>query len=575
MKIKGKLYVSLGVLVAMVLAMVVISSYFLYQLSSDTRNILKANYNSLEYCRNMELALNQGLDNPDNVKLFRDNLWKQEKNITEPGEARITELLKIDFENIGKSISPEKLLVQARKGISDIMLLNMEAIKRKTSATQTSNGNAVFVVSLVGVICVLISFTLLVNLPGNIANPISELTQSIKEIARENYDKRLHFEGKNEFGELAKAFNAMAMKLDSYRTANLEKLLEEKTRIETLINNMADPVIGLNEGFGLIFMNDAASQVTGLTREKVIGKNVQDIAISNDLVRVLVRDLFELQTAKPPVKTAPIKIYADGKESYFERELIPISIEDAKGATQLIGHVILLKNITPFKELDFAKTNFIATVSHELKTPLSAIQMSVNLLHNKKVGELNAEQNNLISGIGEDASRLLKITSELLNVTQLESGLMQLNIGSSDAREIMNYAILANKTAAEQKAIRMKVDVSGELKVKSDSEKMICVLSNLISNAIRYSYDNSEVELKVEPRGDMVAFLVTDYGQGIAPQYVPRIFDRYFRVPGSKKEGTGLGLSISKELVEAQGGKIELQTDFGSGSTFTVLLPVV
>jgi len=125
----------------------------------------------------------------------------------------------------------------------------------------------------------------------------------------------------------------------------------------------------------------------------------------------------------------PMKIYADAKESYFEKEVIDINIiPTGESDSQFIGQVIMLKNITPFKELDLAKTNFMGTVSHEFKTPISSIKMGLQLLESNRIGELNAEQKNLVDGIKEDTQRLLKITSELLNITQIESGLMQLNI---------------------------------------------------------------------------------------------------------------------------------------------------
>ena len=235
--------------------------------------------------------------------------------------------------------------------------------------------------------------------------------------------------------------------------------------------------------------------------------------------------------------------------------------------------MILLQNITPFKELDFAKTNFIATVSHELKTPISSIQMSLQLLQNKQIGTINEEQQNLIESIQDDAGRLLKITGELLNMTQVESGNIQIAVLPSDAKEILEYAINANHTSAEQKQIKLEINVPGSLpKVSADKEKTAWVLTNLISNAIRYSYENSTVQLSISSSNNKIIFSVKDTGQGIAPQYKDKIFDRYFRVPGTKKEGTGLGLSISKEFIEAQGGQINVESDFGTGSTFSVVL---
>ena len=248
-------------------------------------------------------------------------------------------------------------------------------------------------------------------------------------------------------------------------------------------------------------------------------------------------------------------------------------IPTGEQASKTIGHVIILRNVTPYKELDFAKTNFIATVSHELKTPISSIQMSLQLLQNEQIGKMNEEQKNLLESINEDAARLLKITAELLNMTQVESGKIQLGIIPTAAKEMLMYAVNANKTQAEQKQIKLEISCPDTIpKVLADNEKTSWVLTNLISNAIRYSYDNSTIYLSVTETKNQIQFSVKDTGQGIAPQYKDKIFDRYFRVPGIKKEGTGLGLSISKEFIEEQGGQITVDTDFGAGSVFTVSL---
>lgn len=574
MKIKIKLILGLGLLFAMILLLTGLAGVFVNKLSGDTKNILVANYNTIDYSRQMLIALNEGIDDAVSIQLFEENLIKQQHNITEVGEQELTEKLTADYRKYKSSPGDLQLAKILRTDITDIMLLNMQAIQRKSKIAEDTAGKSIFWITLIGTFCFIIALTLLVNLPGNIANPIKELTESIKQIAAENYKQRVHFEKHNEFGELAASFNTMAEKLEEYKAGNIEKLMMEKKRIETLINNMQDPVIGLDENKRILFMNDTALKVTGLKGEEVVGKPVQDVAVKNDLVRSLIQDLFSTSSSAEDAKQAPVKIYADNKESYFDKEIIPIKIiPTGEKEEKLVGNVILLQNITPYKELDFAKTNFIAIVSHELKTPISSIIMSLQLLENNQVGELNKEQQHLIESIREDAGRLLKITGELLNMTQVESGNIQLSIMPSDPKEILSYAMNATKTQAEQKQITFQVDCpDGIPKVQADNEKTAWVLTNLIANAVRYSYENSIIYLSVRQNEKQVLISVRDTGQGIAPQYKDKIFDRYFRVPGTKKEGTGLGLAISKEFMEAQGGQITLESEFASGSTFTISL---
>jgi len=574
MKIKVKLSLGIGLLFVMITLLTVLSILFISRLAGDSENVLANNYKSIDYCRKMMIALNEGITSPDVHLDFKSNLSNQQSNITETGEGDMTAKLVSDYDRLYSSSSDSILHHEVQKDITDIILLNMQAIQRKSKVAKSTADTSILWVSIAGALCFLISLIMLFNLPGNVGNPIKGLTNSIKEIAAQNYSQRVHYEKQNEFGELASAFNTMAEKLEEYKAGNLEKLMMEKKRIDTLINNMNDPVIGLDESGQVLFMNNVALRIAGLNAENVIGRQVKDIAMQNDLIKTLVQDLFDKENKPRHLKPQPLKIYADNKESYFEKEIIPIKIiPTGEDEEKNIGNVILLQNITPYKELDFAKTSFIANVSHELKTPISSIKMSLQLLENEQVGALNTEQQNLVESIKEDAGRLLKITGELLNMTQVESGSIQMNVIPSDAKDIVEYAINANKSAAEQKQIKLKINLAGNLpKLLADNEKTSWVLTNLISNAIRYSYDNSVIDINVEIKKEKIQFSVTDTGQGIPSQYIDKIFDRYFRIPGTKKEGTGLGLSISKEFIEAQGGQITVKSDFGAGSTFSFSL---
>lgn len=266
-----------------------------------------------------------------------------------------------------------------------------------------------------------------------------------------------------------------------------------------------------------------------------------------------------------------MKIFADGKESYFSRESIEV-----QNNGQLIGQVIVLRNITPFHELDKAKPHFIATISHQLKTPISSIKMSAGLLNDQRVGTLNKEQEELIRSIYEDADRLLGITAELLYLSQVESGNIQMNLQAAEAPSIVGQDMEAVSFQAQQNGICLKLQVPGYLpEILADPEKTTWVLINFLTNAIRYSPEEAEVEIAVEIQEGFLYFSVRDQGSGIEDQYLSRIFDRYFQVPGDFQcSGTGLGLAISKEFIEAQGGSIQAKSRLGEGSIFGFLLPL-
>lgn len=572
MKIKTKITLGVGLLFILILLLGLVGAIYINALKADTENILVANYNTLDYSRSMLVALDAPSEK--STQKFEESLYNQEHTITEIGEKEVTEELRSLFEQYKLRNSDHLLAPSMRKEIYKLMEMNMHAIQRKSEQAQKTAEIATFWIAATATLCFLIAFVLLINLPANIGNPIQELTNSIKQIADENYSERVHFESHSEFGDLAKSFNVMAEKLEEYNSSNLARIMVEKKRIETLINNMRDPVLGLDENLNVLFVNEEATHIIGLKQQELVGHPAQELAIKNDLIRSLLLDLMSAEKENGTLRPKPVKIYADGKESYFEKQHLHISIlPTGEQRKTIIGHVIILRNVTEYKELDFAKTNFIATVSHEFKTPIASIKMSLQLLENDQIGTLNPEQKNLVESIQDDATRLLKITGELLNMTQVESGNIQLSIIPTAPKDILNFALNATKMQAEQKQIKFEINYPDNLpKVQADHEKTTWVLTNLISNAIQYSYDHATIYLSIYEADQKVCFAVKDTGQGIAPQYKDKIFDRYFRVPGSKKEGTGLGLSISKEFIEAQGGEIMVNTEFGAGSTFVVKL---
>ena len=569
MKIKTKLTLGVGLLFLMIVLLSIISSVNIYKQKSDTEKILIANYNSLEYAKNMMLALDKISEDQRQTAVFKDNLTLESKNLTENGENDAYLSLRSHFQNFlaTPNAETEKLI---RNDLVEIMRLNMNAIVLKSDTAIATSQNAITWVISLGTICFIIAFTLLFNLPENIARPIRELTESIKQIANKNYHERVHFEGSLEFEDLANSFNSMAEKLEEYQSSSLSKQLMDKKRVEMLIANMHDPVIGLDENNSINFINEEALKISGLVREDILGKSAADIAVNNDLLRELLRN-----ATKDNISDSPMKIFADNKESYFEQEIIPISIiPTGESEKKEAGKVILLRNVTAHKELDFAKTNFIATVSHELKTPISSMKMGAQLLKNEKFGLLNEQQKELLKSIEEDGERLLNITGELLNLSQAESGNIRLNIKDCNVADLVKTALSNNLTIAENKEVGLisQFKTTQEEVVKADFDKTVWVLNNFLSNAIKHSKAGQEIIVSTDKIADKVKFSVQDFGEGIDQKYHTKVFERYFQIPEDHQNGTGLGLAISKNFIEKQGGQIGVESTLNHGSTFWMIL---
>ena len=558
MKIKTKIRLGLIFLLAIIMALAITGSIYVNKLADISSAISKDNYESLEYAKNMIRALDED-DSAISVKSFEENLVNEEHNITEAGEKDAAHDLREVFELYKSGQRDDRTKTLLRQKVLYVQDLNMNAIVRKNDVATKTTKRVFAYITILGTLSFLLSFTFVINFPGLIANPVAELTTGIREIANRNYASRINFKANDEFGQVAEAFNEMARRLDDYEHSNLSKLMFEKKRIEAIINNMRDAIVGLDEKNKVLFTNTVALQLLGLNETDLIGKYAPDVALRNDLLRnLLVKE----------EKDKLLKIYADKKESYFNKDFLEIFNGDQK-----IGEVIILRNITRFQELDLAKTNFIATISHELKTPISSINMSLKLLDDQRIGDMNTEQKKLVENIKADSQRLLKITSELLDLTQVESGNINLNTRHVSPLDIISQASNAVQSLAEQKSITIEKHIAANLPlVKADTEKTSWVLLNFLTNAVRYSLPGSKIIIAAHQKEGNVEFSVKDYGRGIEEKYLGKIFDKFFQVPGSASDGTGMGLAISKEIIEKQGGKIGVESKPNEGSTFTFSL---
>jgi PAS domain S-box-containing protein len=581
MTIKNNLRAGIGSLFLLALISSAIATYYIYKLSENSKAILRNNETSIVFTKNINKILDlPGLPNSDELETIEYNIKREEADITETGEKALADSLYADFRRFRASLSnpilAAALRVKMQKSSYGIMEVNMNAMENKNKRANDTAESAIITVVSINVFYSIIALLFVLIFPGYVIKPIKELTEGIKEIAGKNYRKRLSFSNKNEFWDLAEAFNQMAAKLFVYENSNQAKIKHEKLRVETIVKNVTDGIIGFDENATIISVNPVAVKLLGIEEQDIIGRSAKQAATANDLFDKLINDTEHLND---------LKLYLDGKESYFTKELFEIYTPDEaypfgkdEAVSKRIGYFILLKNITRFYQLDEAKTNFIATVSHELKTPISSLKMSLKLMEDKRYGTVTESQKELINNINDDSDRLLKITSELLDMGQVETGKLLLNFGSTHPHNIIKYTCETIRFIAEQKEIALNIKCPKNLPdVWADADKTTWVLINFLSNAIKYSAVESVIDISVRKLSSTkVEFSVKDYGKGIDEIYLPRVFERYFKVPGSEfaVSGTGLGLAIAKDFIEAQGGEIGVESKVGEGSRFFFTLPV-
>jgi len=564
MRLKTKITLGVLFLYFMLLLVSVLGYYYLTNLNIKARTILEDNYESLEYNKNMLASLDAlSLDRSSALQRFEHNLRQQERNITEAGEGAATEQVRRAYERLKQdTANPAKHLQAIRQSIYVIMDLNMQAIVGKNERVKKTANSALLYIAIISGVCFLLGLTFVYNFPGYVANPIRELTAGIKGIAEKKYSQRLHFKSEDEFGELALAFNTMAQRLDDYEHSNLARIMFEKQRAEAVISSLRDATIGFDNKGTILFANSQALQLLNMTERDLIGKPALEAAKYNDLLTFLVNRQ----------DNTPLKIVVEGKESFFTKEMVDIHHENER-----IGYVIILKNITSFREQDLAKTHFIATVSHELKTPLASSDFSLKLLEDERIGHLTGEQRELVESLKQDNLRMIKIVSELLNLSQVESGNIQLQPQPVSPVQVVQYALETVRKQAAQQQVAINTTLPEDMpQIQADVEKTAWVLVNLLTNAIRYSPSGAEIRLTVEQTEDqMLTFSVQDTGKGIPPAFREKIFERFYQVPGTQhQKSSGLGLAIAREFIEAQGGSINVESEEGKGSRFYFKLPL-
>ncbi|MBN2731869.1 MAG: HAMP domain-containing protein [Balneolaceae bacterium] len=598
--IKSKLYIGIGLLAGFVVLLWISGSIFINTLAENSGAIIQDNIRSVTYAQQMEQALsdiytaqvtgNTEVNSYDQaVNRFDTILHKQEANITETGEEKLTDHLRknygtlltrfqsvrnADAETISKQLSAA--YQQLHQNLSQLTTMNVDAIHRKNNAAQKTASNVTIYMSTIGALCSILGIIMLIRFPSYIVNPIRELITRIKDIANHNYDQKLEFQTGDEYEELAVAFNQMATKLQEYENSNLDRLMSEKKRVETIINRMGDAVIGLDADNYILFANEKAVELIGKQKQQLIGQYAPDIASHNNVFH----KIYKAFKTEAEQNAGYVKIGSEN-EYYYSIEVIPVHQDKDENMNHEahLGNIITLKNVTKFHELDQAKTNFISVVSHELKTPISSINMSLRLLSDERVGNLNEEQKELVTNIGKDVTRMKRTTSDLLDLSKIESGNIQLNTEGVIPGDLLEYAYETMLMQANQKDLQIELRIEDALpKIQADSKKTVWVLVNLISNAIRYTDSGGTITLNAyrDENRDYIRFSVEDTGTGIADKDLEKIFEKYYQVDTTQKDrfGSGLGLSIAKEFIHAQGGEIWAESCLGEGSCFSFILPI-
>jgi PAS domain S-box-containing protein len=615
MKIRAQIFSGFLLILFLTLLLVGATIYYLGNLGDASNKILEDNYRAIKATEGMTVSLSKmdqilskiclGTNYDDSTLLniletelgvFENQLILCQNNISGKNEAALFDQINDEYltykENIGQfEYTVDRLglyftVLQRRNEVIRencvrLGAINHTQLSQKDAIAQRLYFRSKIYVFLILVLVLIIVGWALYQVPHAIVKPITDVTEKIRRIAQGEYQQKISVDSRSELGELARAFNVMSIKLQEFEKLNIEEVQAQKSRMESIIKSMRDGLIVLDEDKRIILVNESGKHIINQEDSELLGRKLSDFA-DNEVILELNQAIREKAT-QPNATTheeAHNFLRVDdyyGKKAFFTKEIVRVyGREDS--FRRFIGYIIILKDITTFKESDEAKSKFVAVVSHELKTPLSALNMSLMLLQNPRLGELSDDQSQIVGSMKQEVQRLVKMVTELLDLARAESGTIQMDKKLVDPKVLIDYAIAPVQAKLAEKNLVLSTNTEVQVdEITIDPEKISWVLINLLTNAIRYSPEGGKVISNIRQMGDFIEFSVRDFGPGITPKDAKRVFNKFVQLSSNGKKnkgGLGLGLAISKEIVEAHGGQIYVESELGSGSRFYFRIPL-
>ena len=573
------------------------SARTLSQMSAVSSLIIAENYDSVVAAQDMK----ESLERLDSAALFdllgqRDRarrqivehrtrfdvaLAKAAANITETGEPEAIEPIRRGRDEYYRrsdgfmdaagdrtalyfrSLEPQ--FHHVRSEADRLLHLNQEAMRRKADAASHIARRWFFMTLALAIFLMAAGVAIELSLSKAIIGPVAQLTAATTRMASGELDTAVPVHSGDEIGALAVGFNRMAERIRELRRSDLGRLLVAQQTTEAAIDSLYDPVI-VADGEGVVTrINPAAERLFG-ARGDTVGRPIGIVARDPRIAQSVTDVLRAAAPAASEDAAAVLPWAVDGARRAFRIRSTPM--KDADG--RLVGVVTLLEDVTHLSEVNRLKSEFIAAASHELRTPLTSVQMGIHLLLEDTTGTLDDRQREILQVCREDSARLDRLMRELLDLSKIESGAVVPQLVTTRPATLLADAVQPLRLQVEARGVRVDVDAPADLPhVAVDRSQIERVIANLVTNAMRATRAGGRITVAAVRRGDEVAISVTDTGTGIPRDSLPRIFEPFVQVPQASGGGAGLGLTISRQIVEAHGGRLTVQSEPARGSTFT------
>ena len=597
-----KLLVGLAPLLAILVAMGIWAIVMFTRLGGNIDVILRENYRSVLAAQTMKEALERmdsgalfaigGRDDrgrrqfAEFLPVYHQGLRTEQNNVTLPGEQEMVDKLTKLSETYGK-VSEKFYLLPAganerielyftellplftaiKQQADDVLDLNQRNMESENDRAREAAAGAARIMVFILLGSAAVATVISLVLSRSILGPIHLITSAARGMVRGNYDQVVSVDGRDELGEMASTFNAMARRIRDFQQAGTARLVRAQQTAQATIDSFPDPVVVVDLDGSIERSNPAARRLLGIAHS--------EDAIPWIAPRSIRPALADVLAGRPDHPPTPLEhalcLRDDGQERFYLPRVLAI-----RDGEEPLGAAVVLQDVTKFRLVDQLKNDMVATVSHELKTPLTSLQMAVHLLLEEEVGPLNAKQTELLLAGRQDAERLLAMVNDLLDLTRIEQGRVKLDLRPVASADLVGEAVSRFEVMARDLGIDFKANVGfGLSPVNVDHDRIGHVFDNLLGNALAHTARGGAVNISAQPEGDFVRFDVADNGEGIPPEYLPRIFEKFYRVPGPRSgNGAGLGLAIAREIVETHGGQIHVESSPGTGTKFSVLLPV-
>jgi PAS domain S-box-containing protein len=602
--LRGKftlVYIGLVVLAALVGGA---GLYNLYRLEQSINNLMTANYKSIDAVSHMMEAIERqdsglliyiSVDKARGIDLFTANGSEFQNrfnfeigNITENGERDVVEKLKSDYAQYSKALyslqektalgsaaakeyytgTASPLFEQIKTECRQLISINEDAMFASKQKTTDSARESMVVLLLLSLLAMTVGYIVARHFILLFLSPINRLSESISRVREGDLYQQLNISSNDEAGHLVSEFNDMTQRLQGYEQSSMGTLMSERNKSVAIVHSISDPLLVLDASWRILMINAACGSFFDIEEENVTGRHFLE-AIHDG-------GLFEnIEALAGSAGQRREKIISITKDSEYFFNLIVTPVIDP--GSRSLGTIVAFQDVTGLKELERVKTDFMATISHEFKTPLTSIMMAASMLSEGAMGGLSEEQAETVDAIREDGDRLLALVNELLELIKIESGNEVYHIAPCSVYDMAEATVRSFAEHARIKEVTLTNDLASGLPiVNADFEKICWVLNNLISNALKYTTSGDSICVGAEQSDGFVLVSVQDTGIGIPQDYLDKIFEKFVQVKGRDIEvrGTGLGLSVSKDIVQAHGGNIWVSSQVDAGSTFTFTLPI-